>query len=290
MLRKEKGLCFEHVIPILASSESTIGEESCSAWTAQMQKIKGRTASDSEEFLDQFAEEARLVTQLYAGKPGGPLEKNRQADAAAHGHSLFQESFFFCRVKRVGDLPGAECIYVETVVDRDSGLAFAKVYPTKSALNAVDILETRVMPYFEHRGISIREIHTRKANEYCSRLSVHPFETLLATSHIQHMKIDQASRPYNFLCEQLYRLLLKEFFPAALRKQFQLILPELQTELDSFLERHNTADGARQKRIRRGPLLRRILQQISLLTSGLVVILLCPDFLSESIRLTHSAG
>jgi len=232
----------QEIIPFLASSDSTLGDASRSKWTSQVQQIKVRAASASEQFLDHFAEEPRFVAQPYTGETGAGEETKKEGDsAAARGHSLFEELFFFCRVKKVGDLPEAECIYVETVVDRDSGLAFAKVYPTKSARNAVDILETCVMPIFERSGISIQEIHTRKTSEYWGLLPVHPFETFLATSHIQHLEIGQASRPYNFLCEQFYTRLLKDFFPVALRRSFQLTLAELQVELDSFLETHNTA-------------------------------------------------
>jgi hypothetical protein len=237
----------QEIIPFLASSDSALGDLSRSTWTSQMQEIKGRAASASEQFLDRFAEEPRFVTQPYAGETGELVENKKRESDAVHGHSLFQELFFFCRVKKVGDLPGAACIYVETVVDRDSGLAFAKLYPTKRALDAVDILETRVIPFFERSGISIREIHTRKTSEYCGSLPVHPFETCLATSHIQHLEIDQASRPYNFLCEQFYRLLLKEFFPLALRKSFQLTMAELQMELDAFVDTHNFALGPAKK-------------------------------------------
>jgi hypothetical protein len=231
----------QEIIPFLADSDSTLEDASRSTWTSQMQEIKGRAASASEQFLDHFAEEPRFGAQTYAAEASVLVESKDRESAAVRGHSLFQESFFFCRVKRVGNLPGAECIYVETVVDRDSGLAFAKVYPTKNARNAVDILETRVMPLFEGRGISIREIYTRKTSEYCSLRPVHPFESYLATRRIRHLKIGQVSRPYNFMCEQFYRTLLKDFFPVALRRNFQLTLSELQIELDSFLETHNSA-------------------------------------------------
>ena len=69
---------------------------------------------------------------------------------------------------------------------------------------------------------------------------VHPFETFLATSHIQHLPMDKSGQPDNYLCEQFYRFLLKEFFPAALRRTFQLSLDELQKELDAFVEAYNT--------------------------------------------------
>lgn len=161
------------------------------------------------------------------------------------GHSLFQEWFFFCRVRKIGYAPGTECIYVETVVDRDTCVAFAKVYPARSAMNSVDLLTSRVVPFYERRGISIQEIHTRKTNEYWGLPPKHPYETFLAASHITHLGIDERSKPYNYLCRQFYELLLKEFFPLALRRHFQLSLSEIQQELDTFVDAYNATQMKR---------------------------------------------
>jgi hypothetical protein len=200
-----------------------------------------RSAADvSEQCPDPIAENPSLPAHPYVGG-NRELEEYREKAGAAFnsGRSLFQEWFFFCRVKRFGDLPGTEYIYVETVVDRDSGVAFAKVYPAKSALNAADILSSRVLPFYERQGIAIKEIHTRKTSEYCGLPPAHPFETFLATSHIQHLEMDRSSQPQDRLCEQFYRFLLKEFFPLALRRHFQLSLFEMQKELDAFVETYN---------------------------------------------------
>jgi hypothetical protein len=156
------------------------------------------------------------------------------------GHSLFQEWYFFCRVKKFGDVSGTENIYVETVVDRDSGVAFAKLYSEKNAMNGVDILETRVVPFFERQGMAIKEIYTRRTNEYCGLPPVHPFETCLATSHIEHIPIEHSIQLCNHPCEQFYRFLVKDFFPLALRKHFQLSLHEMQKDLDAFVDAYNS--------------------------------------------------
>jgi hypothetical protein len=155
------------------------------------------------------------------------------------GHSLFQDSFFFCNVENVGDVHGTGCIYVETVVDRDTGCAFAKVFPARSAMNSVDILSTRVLPYFKEMGIAVKEIHTRKRPEYCGLVPIHPYETFLATSNIQRLSTNESGTPYNYLCIQFYRYLQKEFFQPALRKKFILTLDELQVDLDAFVEAFN---------------------------------------------------
>jgi hypothetical protein len=167
---------------------------------------------------------------------GGPEE---DCAASNPGHALFQEWFFFCRMKRIGDAGGTECIYVETVVDRDSGVAFAKVYSARNAMKALDILTTRVVPFFSRQGIAIREMHTPNTAEYCGLPTVHPYESFLTASHIRHLGADESGQVHLHLCREFYQVLLKEFFPLALRKHFQPSLIEMQKELDVFVDAYN---------------------------------------------------
>jgi hypothetical protein len=200
-------------------------------------RVKGASAFGSEGNLTMPHE---LIPQAPTGEKNKfEGDKNNDGSGPHPERSLFQELFFFCRVKNVGDISGTENIYVETVVDRDSGVAFAKLYSARSAMNGVDILESRVIPFFERHGIAIKEIHTRRTNEYCGFPPRHPFETFLAAFHIEHLLMDHSSQPYNLLCEQFYHFLLKEFFPPALRKHFQLSLDEMQKDLDSFVDAYN---------------------------------------------------
>jgi hypothetical protein len=246
-------LMLHEIIPFLPVTESASGGEPHSAWAYCPQRVLHGPDAESEPCLDHLPEKPRFRGHPCTGVKCELEETNKKEDAALNvGHSLFQESFFFCTVKNVGDVPGTGCIYAETVVDRDSGIAFAKVYSAKNAMNALDILESRVVPFFERQGIAIKEIHTRRTSKYCGLLSVHPFESFLATSHIQHRPMDQPSHPNNFLCEQFYRVLLQEFFLPALRRKFQVSLGDLQKDLDTFVEARNAAEMKHEYRMKSG--------------------------------------
>ena len=156
------------------------------------------------------------------------------------GHSIFQESFFFCRIKNVGDDPGAGDIYVEIAVDGYSRVAFANVYSARSAMNAVNLLKKRVLPFFERHHVPIERVFTRKSAEYCGLAPVHPFETFLATSKIQHAHLDPLTPTAGSLCEQFFHVLQPEFFTPELRRRFQQTLPLLQQDLDAFVETYNS--------------------------------------------------
>jgi hypothetical protein len=242
------------IIPFLPASETTFGDASRSTWVYYPQRLMEDTGAGSEQYPDHSPDKPRLHAHQCTGVKCEGEERKRKEDVAFdEGHSLFQEVFFFCTVKGVGDVPGAGCIYVEAVVDRDSGIAFAKVYSAKNAMNAVDILASRVVPFFERQGVTIKEIRTRKTSEYCGLPLAHPFETFLATSNIRHLPKDLPGHPDNHLCEQFYRFLLKEFFLPALRKKFKLSLDGLQKDLDTFVEAYNALQMKQNRETRSGP-------------------------------------
>jgi hypothetical protein len=178
-------------------------------------------------------------------QPTHPATQNEPHDVPetlrrAGNHVLYQEVFFFCTVPNVGDVPGTGCIYVETVVDQNFGYAFAKVYAAKNAMHSADVLFTRVFPFFAREEFAIRSIYTPRKPEYFGLAPVHPFETLLATSHIQHLSTDRPGAPHSYVCLQFYRFLQRKFFQPALRRKFSLSLDELQNELDAFIDAYNS--------------------------------------------------
>ena len=167
------------------------------------------------------------------------MHEIRQA-APYPGHSVFQESFFFCTIKNIGDDPGAGDIYVETAVDSYSRMAFAKVCSSRNAMNAANLLQSRVLPFFGHYGVAVERIFTPKTDEYYGLPPVHPFESLLITSHIEHQHFDPAAQNTDSFCERFFHVLQREFFTPALRKRFHQSVATLQQDLDAFVETYNS--------------------------------------------------
>jgi hypothetical protein len=153
--------------------------------------------------------------------------------------ALCQKSFLVCTVKKFGDLPGAGSIHVETAIDCSSGTAFAKVYPEKCAMNGVDLLRSRALPYFERRGWNIASVHTLSTSEYFGLSPVQPYEAFLSASRIRHFALSDACPRCRQLCYRFYQMLMKDFFAPALRRNFQVSLSGLQKDLDAFVESHN---------------------------------------------------
>jgi hypothetical protein len=155
------------------------------------------------------------------------------------GHSLVQDSFFVCDVKGVAKTGSFGKIYVQVVVDANCGLTFAKLYSSENPANAVDILESQVLPFYGRHGVPVERIVTNATREFTGQPLLHSFETFLAASHIDHLHMGLGAEADSPLCEQFYHALAEEFLAPALRRTYHLSFGKLQQELDAFVEAYN---------------------------------------------------
>ena len=94
------------------------------------------------------------------------LEKHNPEFAERHVESLYpgyllcQDTFY------VGTLKGVGRIYMQAVVDTYSSVAFAKLYTSKIAVTAADVLNDRVLPFFSGEGIAVNAVFTDNGTEY----------------------------------------------------------------------------------------------------------------------------
>jgi len=115
------------------------------------------------------------------------LEKAKQ-EKEAHGeieteHPGYlgsQDTFY------VGTIKGVGRIYQQTFVDTYSRAAMAKLYETKSALIAADMLNDRVLPFFEFQEVPLLRILTDRGSEYCGNVEHHEYQLYLAIENIDH--------------------------------------------------------------------------------------------------------
>ncbi len=224
-------------VPLLPSTDSYFNAGSRSIWVYSPQGLLRRLMDESDRCWGCVTGTRPCIPHECKGATSIP----ETSDALSYpGHSLFVESFFLCRIKNFGDDPGAGDIYVETAVDGHSRLAFAKVYSSRNAMNALDLFAARVIPWFKQYGVAIERVITPETHQYCGLAPVHPFETLLATSKIQHLKTGRFVHISSLQCEQFFHILQQEFLPAALRMRFHQSLELLQKDLDAFVENYNS--------------------------------------------------
>ncbi|KTD72571.1 transposase (ISSod13) [Legionella tucsonensis] len=147
------------------------------------------------------------------------LEKKKFDDEAcgeietAHPGYLGSQDTFY-----VGTLKGVGRVYQQTFVDTYSKVAFAKLYTTKTPITSADILNDKVLPFFELQGLPMLRILTDRGTEYCGKVEQHDYQLYLAINNIDHTRTKANSPQTNGICERFHKTILQEFY--------QVILPQ----------------------------------------------------------------
>lgn len=139
----------------------------------------------------------------------------------------------------VGNIKGVGRIYQQTFIDTYSRVAFAKVYDRKNAIAAADMLNDKVLPFFEEQNIPLLRILTDRGTEFKGKHEHHEYELYLTIEGIEHSKTQVRTPQSNGICERLNRTIKEEFYAIAFRKKLYTSLDELQADLDEWLDYYN---------------------------------------------------
>ena len=139
----------------------------------------------------------------------------------------------------VGNIKGVGRIYQQTFIDTYSRVAFAKLYETKHAITSADILNDRVLPFFEEHQIPLLRILTDRGTEYKGKPEYHEYELYLTIEGIEHTKTQVRHPQTNGICERLHRTMQEEFYAVAFRKKLYDSLAALQHDLDLWMDYYN---------------------------------------------------
>lgn len=139
----------------------------------------------------------------------------------------------------VGNIKGVGRIYQQTFIDTYSRVAFAKIYDRKTALTAADLLNDRVLPFFEQQELPLLRILTDRGTEYKGKPEHHEYELYLNIEGIEHSKTQVKHPQSNGICERLHRTMQEEFYAVAFRKKLYETLDDLQNDLDEWLNYYN---------------------------------------------------
>lgn len=149
------------------------------------------------------------------------------------GYLGAQDTFY------VGTIKGVGRIYQQTFIDTYRKVAFAKLYDRKNALVAADILNDRVLPFFEEHDIPLLRVLTDRGTEYRGTREHHEYELYLAVEDIDHSVTRARSPQSNGICERFHKTVLNEFYQVAFRKKLYESIEELQVDLDAWMKEYN---------------------------------------------------
>src|SRR5712691_4163559 len=160
-------------------------------------------------------------------------EAHGEFESECPGHCVAQDTFY------VGTLKGVGRIYQQTAIDTYAKVAFAKLYDRKTPLTAADLMNDRVVPFFDEHEIVVSRVLTDRGTEYCGKPESHEYERYLAIEDIDHTRTKARSPQTNGICERFHKTLLDQFYRVTFRKKLYRTTAELQADLDAWLVEYN---------------------------------------------------
>lgn len=124
-------------------------------------------------------------------------------------------------------------------MDTYSKVAHCKLYTSKTPITAADLLNDRVLPFYEAQGLLMLRILTDRGTEYCGKVEQHDYQLYLAINDIDHTKTKAMSPQTNGICERFHKTILQEFYQVTFRKKLYADLESLQMDLDNWLWHYN---------------------------------------------------
>jgi transposase InsO family protein len=162
------------------------------------------------------------------------LEAAGEIETEHPGYLGSQDTYY------VGNIKGVGRIYQQTFIDTYSKVAFAKLYDRKHAITAADMLNDKVLPFFEEHDLPLLRVLTDRGTEYCGKRETHEYQLYLTLEDIDHSKTKVRSPQSNGICERFHRTIQDEFYAIAFRKKIYTSIETLQADLDQWISHYNT--------------------------------------------------
>lgn len=191
-------------------------------------RLKALEAKVAQDNLILTEEQLRALEKSKTEK-----EAHGEIESLHPGYLGAQDTYY------IGTLKGVGRIYQQTFIDTYTKMAFVKLYDRKNALVAADLLNDRVIPWYEENDVRLLRILTDRGTEFCGNREHHEYQLYLDIEDIDHSKTKARSPQTNGICERFHRTIQDEFYAIAFRKKIYRNIDEIQEDVDKWIEEYN---------------------------------------------------
>jgi transposase InsO family protein len=191
-------------------------------------RLKALEAKVAQEGVILTEDQVRALEKAKEEK-----QAHGEIDTAHPGYLGAQDTYY------VGTIKGVGRIYQQTFIDTYSKVGMAKLYDRKNALVAADMLNDRVIPFFDEQDVRLLRVLTDRGTEYCGQREHHEYQLYLAVEDIDHSRTKARHPQTNGICERFHRTMQEEFYSVAFRKTLYRDLDQLQADVDGWIAEYN---------------------------------------------------
>ncbi len=164
-----------------------------------------------------------------------PAFRDRGLECAEPGALMHADTMLVANSKALGR------IYLHTMIDGFSGLAFGALALTNDPEIAIGLLDTDVLPILVAFRFQIKAILTGLGREF-SGPGRHPYQRYLSEHKIAQRMISGAHRHSGHV-ERFRQAVMNSFFPQARARGADGDLAALQAEFGSWIKSYNASEG-----------------------------------------------
>src|ERR671916_42575 len=131
-------------------------------------------------------------------------EAHGEFESECPGYCGAQDTFY------VGNMKGVGRIYPQTFIDTYAKVAFAKLYDRKTPLTAADLLNDRVVPFYDQHEVKLCRVLADRGTEYCGNPEHHEYELYLAVEDVDHSQTKAKNPQTNGIVERFHNVTVCE--------------------------------------------------------------------------------
>ncbi len=184
----------------------------------------------------RMAQERLILTEAQVAaleKAKAEKEAHGAFESECPGYCGAQDTFY------VGNLKGVGRICQQPFSDTYAKVAFAKLYDRKTPITAAELVNDRVVPFYDEHEVKLQRVLTDRGTEYCGNPERHEYGLYLAVEDVDHSRTKTKSPQTNGICERFHRTVLEEFHRIAFRKKVYRGIEDLQADLDAWVTSYN---------------------------------------------------